>query len=75
MRADDVRGALEELRAAGVYREMRLIESGQGSRVVLNGREVVLLCSNDYLGLASHPSVRAAAASSRNWGWRARSTW
>jgi glycine C-acetyltransferase/8-amino-7-oxononanoate synthase len=69
VRSDDVRAALEELRAAGLYREMRLIESGQGSRVMLGGREVVLLCSNDYLGLASHPAVRAAAAqAAERWG-------
>jgi glycine C-acetyltransferase/8-amino-7-oxononanoate synthase len=69
VRSGDVRAALEELRAAGLYREMRLIESGQGSRVMLDGREVVLLCSNDYLGLASHPRVRAAAArAAEEWG-------
>jgi 8-amino-7-oxononanoate synthase len=66
---DDVGAALQELRAAGLHRQMRLIESGQGPRVVLDGREVVLLCSNDYLGLASHPSVRAAAAqAAERWG-------
>jgi 8-amino-7-oxononanoate synthase len=66
---DEVRAALEELRSAGLYLEMRLIESGQGSRVVLDGREVLLLCSNDYLGLASHPRVRAAAAhAAERWG-------
>lgn len=69
MRARDVRAALDELNAAGLYREMRLVERAQGSRVMLDGREVVLLCSNDYLGLASHPSVRAAAAeAAERWG-------
>ena len=66
---DDVRATLEEFRAAGLYREMRLVQSEQGSRVMLDGREVVLLCSNDYLGLASHPTVRTAAAqAAEQWG-------
>src|SRR5262249_18101611 len=69
VRTDDFRAALEELRAAGLYREMRLIEGAQGARVVLNGREVIQLCSNDYLGLASHPTVRGAAAqAAERWG-------
>ena len=69
MHSDDIGAALEQLRTAGLYRRMRLIESAQGPRVVLDGREVVLLCSNDYLGLASHPSVRAAAAyAAERWG-------
>jgi 8-amino-7-oxononanoate synthase len=53
---------LEELRGSGLYRRLRLIGGPQGARVLLDGREVLLLCSNDYLGLANHPRVRAAAA-------------
>lgn len=69
MRPDDVRATLEDLRSAGLHRRMRLIESAPGPRVLLDGRDVVLLCSNDYLGLASHPSVRAAAArAAERWG-------
>ena len=41
---------------------MRTIESSQGPRVVIDGAEVLLLCSNNYLGLADHPRVRQAAA-------------
>jgi 8-amino-7-oxononanoate synthase len=69
VRFDDIDMVLEDLRAAGLYRHMRLIEGAQGPRVVMDGREVVLLCSNDYLGLASHPRVRAAAAhAAERWG-------
>jgi len=60
---------LEELRRAGLYRELRVIESAQGPRVVLGGREVLLLCSNDYLGFAGHPALRDAAAdAAERWG-------
>jgi glycine C-acetyltransferase/8-amino-7-oxononanoate synthase len=41
---------------------LRLIEGPQGPRVLLDGAEVLLLCSNNYLGLADHPRVRKAAA-------------
>ncbi len=58
----DVVERLEELRRAGLYRRMRLIEGPQGPRVTLDGAEVLLLCSNNYLGLADHPRVRQAAA-------------
>src|SRR5918996_1752893 len=58
----EVRERLEELRSAGLYRRLRLIESPQGPRVTLDGAEVMLLCSNNYLGLADHPRVRQAAA-------------
>jgi 8-amino-7-oxononanoate synthase len=65
----DVAGALQELRDAGLLRELRTIESAQGPRVRLDGRDVLLLCSNDYLGLAEHPRVRAAAAeAAERWG-------
>ena len=53
---------LEDLRAAGLHRSLRLVEGPQGPRVILDGAEVLLLCSNNYLGLADHPRVRQAAA-------------
>jgi len=60
---------LEELRESGLYRRLRLIEGPQGPRVTLDGREVLLLCSNNYLGLADDPRVREAAAeAARRWG-------
>lgn len=69
MPAIDVASALENLRRGGLYRQRRVIESAPGARVVLDGAEVLLLCSNDYLGLAGHPAVRAAAADgAERWG-------
>jgi 8-amino-7-oxononanoate synthase len=53
---------LAELRRSGLHRRLRLIEGPQGPRVLLDGADVLLLCSNNYLGLADHPKVRAAAA-------------
>jgi 8-amino-7-oxononanoate synthase len=65
----DVAERLEELRDRGLHRRLRLIGSPQGPRVTLDGREVLLLCSNDYLGLAGHPLVREAAAEAAiQWG-------
>jgi glycine C-acetyltransferase/8-amino-7-oxononanoate synthase len=61
--------ALKEIREAGLLRRMRKIESAQGPRVQLDGSEVLLLCSNDYLGLANHPTVAAAAIDAiERWG-------
>ena len=58
----DVAERLEELRESGLHRRLRLIEGAQGPRVQLDGEPVLLLCSNNYLGLADHPRVREAAA-------------
>jgi glycine C-acetyltransferase len=52
---------LQALRADGLYRSMRVIKGAQGSRVELDGRQVLLLCSNNYLGLADHPALKRAA--------------
>lgn len=52
---------LEDLRARGLYRSMRLVEGAQRGRVMLDGREVLLLCSNNYLGLADHRVLKEAA--------------
>lgn len=45
----------------GLRRTLKLIEGPQGPRVTINGAEVILLCSNDYLGLSNHPQVKEAA--------------
>jgi len=52
---------LQALRAEGLYRSMRTIRGAMGSRVELDGRQVLLLCSNNYLGLADHPALKQAA--------------
>jgi 8-amino-7-oxononanoate synthase len=65
----DISERLEELRRSGLHRRLRLVEGPQGPRVLLDGREVLLLCSNNYLGLADHPRVRReAAAAAMHWG-------
>ncbi len=65
----DVAAQLAELRDRGLRRRLRLIEGAQGPRVLLDGREVLLLCSNNYLGLADDPRVREAAAEAAlRWG-------
>ncbi len=58
----DIESALGEIRDSGLYRRLRMISGPQGPRVLLDGRPVLLLCSNNYLGLADHPRVREAAA-------------
>jgi 8-amino-7-oxononanoate synthase len=65
----DLQARLDEIDAAGLRRRMRLISGPQGPRVVLDGKPVLLLCSNNYLGLADHPRVREAAAdAAMRWG-------
>jgi 8-amino-7-oxononanoate synthase len=66
---DRFRNELEELRDAGLYRELRPTTDGTNAWVTLEGRRVLLLCSNDYLGLAGHPALAdAAARAAREWG-------
>ena len=65
----DLQERLDEIASLGLSRRMRLVTGPQGPRVVLDGRPVLLLCSNNYLGLADHPRVREAAAeASMRWG-------
>ncbi len=52
---------LGELRSAGTYKAERLLASPQGAVIRVGGREVINLCANNYLGLANHPAVVAAA--------------
>ncbi len=53
---------LERIRGRGLFRSTRMIRGRQSARVRLDGREVLLLCSNNYLGLAGHPALVSAAA-------------
>ena len=65
----DIEERLEELHDLGLQRRMRLISGPQGPWVLLDGRPVLLLCSNNYLGLADHPRVREASAeAAMRWG-------
>ena len=48
---------LQSLKRQGLFREMKRIDSVQGPTVIIDNREFVLLSSNNYLGLASHPEV------------------
>ena len=58
----DIEARLDDIRDSGLYRRMRVVSGPQGPSVLVDGRPVLLLCSNNYLGLADHPSVREAAA-------------
>jgi 8-amino-7-oxononanoate synthase len=52
---------LTELDSRGLARRRRVLETPQGARVTVEGREFVAFCSNDYLGLAAHPALIEAA--------------
>ena len=52
---------IEDLKAKGLYRRLRVVQSEQRSRCVIDGREVITLSSNNYLGLNTHPRLREAA--------------
>ncbi|MCD5322764.1 MULTISPECIES: glycine C-acetyltransferase [Pontibacillus] len=52
---------LEEMKDQGTFRELIPLESAQGSRVMIKGKDVIQLSSNNYLGLTSHPRLKEAA--------------
>jgi 8-amino-7-oxononanoate synthase len=65
----EIEARLEELKALGLHYRTRLVSGPQGPHVLLDGKPVLLLCSNNYLGLADHPRVREAAAdAAMRWG-------
>jgi glycine C-acetyltransferase len=68
---ESLRAQVQELRDAGLYKAERIITGAQGARVRLdNGREVINLCANNYLGLSAHPQVvEAAHAALRTHGY------
>ncbi|HEY7893102.1 MAG TPA: 8-amino-7-oxononanoate synthase [Solirubrobacteraceae bacterium] len=65
----EIEQRMAELERLGLQRRLRMVSGPQGPRVLLDGKPVLLLCSNNYLGLADHPRVREAAAdAAMRWG-------
>lgn len=56
-----IRQELQQIRDRGLYRSTRTIHGMQGSHVEMNGRDVLMLCSNNYLGLADSPALIQAS--------------
>ena len=60
---------IQTLKDQNLYKVPRILETPAGGRVMMNGKEVVNLSSNNYLGLANHPKVRQAAIEAiERWG-------
>jgi glycine C-acetyltransferase len=61
---------INEIREAGLYKSERVIEGPQDARIEVNGREVLNMCANNYLGLSDHQSIVDAARKSLDeWGY------
>lgn len=55
------RDEIDRLARSGLYRSLRTLEPAADGRVIINGKESILLCSNNYLGLADHPALKSAS--------------
>ena len=66
----DLAAELAALKEEGLYKEESRLGSPQAARIEIDGRQVLNLCANNYLGLADHPViVRAASAALERWGF------
>ncbi|MFN8461574.1 MAG: aminotransferase class I/II-fold pyridoxal phosphate-dependent enzyme, partial [Anaerolineales bacterium] len=52
---------IDGLKEQGLYNRIRTIGSAQGARLIVDGKDVLNFCSNNYLGLANHPKLIEAA--------------
>ncbi|MGH3463908.1 MAG: glycine C-acetyltransferase [Kribbellaceae bacterium] len=67
---EDLRTTLDEIRSAGLYKAERVITSPQNASISVASGNVLNFCANNYLGLADHPEVIAAARSALDeWGF------
>ena len=57
----DIQRRLTAIREQGLYRELRQVDSPQGTRIAVAGRTLINFSSNDYLGLTNHPALKDAA--------------
>ena len=58
---DFLKNKLDQLKADGVYRVLPVVESANEPEIIINGKTVLNLASNNYLGFANHPRLKAAA--------------
>lgn len=66
---DFITQRLDELKEQGVYRKLAVLEGPSGPRSIINGKNVINLSSNNYLGLANHPRLKKAALEAiEKWG-------
>jgi 8-amino-7-oxononanoate synthase len=61
MAAETIQDELEAIKRKALYRRLRRVENDQGPTLILDGREVINFSSNNYLGIANHPALAAAA--------------
>ena len=68
---DHIRSELEEIEASGLYKRERMLTSSQQAHIaVREGQSLLNMCANNYLGLANHPEIVAAAhAGLERWGF------
>jgi 8-amino-7-oxononanoate synthase len=66
----DLNEALSGVKAAGLYRSLRVVDGAQGRLIDVDGRKLLCFCSNNYLGLANHPSLTHAVREAvKRFGW------
>ncbi|KCZ72259.1 putative 8-amino-7-oxononanoate synthase [Candidatus Methanoperedens nitroreducens] len=71
-RMDFLKESIQSLRDQNLFTELPVLSTEQRNRVVMNGKEVIMMCSNNYLGFANHPGLRAAAREAIDcWGFGA----
>ncbi|HRD39096.1 MAG TPA: glycine C-acetyltransferase, partial [Bacteroidia bacterium] len=54
---DHLQNQLNDIEANGLFKRERVITTPQGASVKVNGKDVIIFCANNYLGLSSHPKV------------------
>lgn len=63
---DSIATRLDDIRNDGLWKTERPITTAQGTHITVNGRDLINLCANNYLGLANHPTLVAAAKDAMN---------
>ncbi len=69
-RMEFLKGMIQDLKDRNLYSELPVLGTEQKNRVVLNGKDVIIMCTNNYLGFANHPRLREAAKKAIDtWGF------